>query len=70
MQVHTNWVQSSLKMENQYYAQEADDLPEDAYPLSYELLGKHQTKDKAILTETKKSNSKYAIKTYTGGGKS
>ena len=55
---------------SEYYAQEADDLPQDAYPLSYQLLGKHQTRDKVILKETKKNNSRYAIKTYTGRGKS
>ena len=41
------------EIRSEYYAQEADDLPEEAYPLSYELFGKHQSKDKAILTETK-----------------
>ena len=54
------------EIRSEYYAQEAEELPEDAYPLSYELFGKHQSRDKAILTETKKSNSRYAIKTYTG----
>ena len=46
---------------SEYYAQEADDLPEDAYPLPYQLLGKHQTRDKAILKETKKSNRRYIM---------
>ena len=45
------------EIRSEYYAQEADDLPEDAYPLSYQLFGKHQTRDRAILKETNKSNS-------------
>ena len=49
------------EIRSEYYAQEADDLPEDGYPLSYALFGKHQSRDKAILTETKKSNSRYTI---------
>jgi hypothetical protein len=45
------------------------DLPETAYPLSYALLGKQQSKDKKLLAVMKKSNSPYLIKSFTGGGK-
>jgi hypothetical protein len=54
---------------SEYYALDDEDLPEDAYPLSYTLLGKEQSKDKRILTEMKKSKSLYLIKPFTGGGK-
>ncbi len=37
-------------------ALDEEDMPEDAFPLSYELIGKFQSKDKHILAELKKKN--------------
>ena len=51
------------------YALDEEDMPEDAFPLSYELIGKFQSKDKEILAELKKTQSRYAIKPFEGGGK-
>ena len=56
-------------LRSEYYALDGNDLPETAYPLSYVLLGKEQSKDKRILAEIKKTKSKYKIKSFTGGGK-
>jgi hypothetical protein len=44
-------------LRSEYYAMDDEDLTETAYPLSYELLGKEQSKDKKILAETKKPKS-------------
>jgi hypothetical protein len=51
------------------YALNEEEMPEDAFPLSYELIGKSQSKDKAILAELKKTKSCYAIKPFEVGGK-
>ena len=51
------------------YAFNEDELPQDAFPLSYELIGTYQKADTKILAELKKSNSKYAIQPFEGGGK-
>ena len=56
-------------LRSEYYALDDEDLPETAFPLSYELLGKEQSKDKRILAEVKKTKSLYQIKPFTGGGK-
>ena len=56
-------------LRSELYALEEDALPEDAFPLSYLLLGQEQAKDKKILTETKKAKSRYKITPFTGGGK-
>ena len=56
-------------LRSEYYALDDSDLPETAYPLSYALLGKQQSKDKKLLAVMKKSNSPYLIKPFTGGGK-
>jgi len=52
-----------------FYGFEDDDLPDTAFPLSYALLGKAQSTDKAILLELKKSNSHYTNEPFTGSGK-
>jgi hypothetical protein len=46
---------------SEYYALGDEDLPENAYPLSYALLGKEQSKDTKILAEIKKSKSRYVV---------
>jgi hypothetical protein len=43
-------------------------MPQDSFPLSYQLIGKFQSKDKEILAEIKKTKSRYAIKPFEGGG--
>jgi hypothetical protein len=48
---------------------EDEDLPETAYPLSYVLLGKEQSKDKRILAEHKEAKCSYVIQPFSGGGK-
>ena len=56
-------------LRSEFYGLDEEDLPEDAYPLSYSLLGKHQSTDKAILKELKKPKSRYSIQPFIGGGK-
>jgi RNase H-like domain found in reverse transcriptase len=52
-------------LRSEFYGLDKDALPEDAYPLSYELIGKQQSTDKAILTELKKTKSRYHIHPFT-----
>ena len=56
-------------LRSEYYAFNEEELSEDAFPMSYAILGKAQSKDKAILAEVKKKQSKYVIQPFEGGGK-
>jgi hypothetical protein len=50
------------------YALDEDKMPQDSFPLSYQLIGKFQSKGKEILVELKKTKSRYVIKPFEGGG--
>jgi hypothetical protein len=50
------------------YALDEEEMPQDSSPLSYQLIGKIQSKDKDILAELKKTKSRYVIKPFEGGG--
>ena len=54
---------------SELYAFDTEDLPETAIPLSYAFLGKAQSKDMAILKETKKTKSLNSIQPFSGGCK-
>jgi hypothetical protein len=48
---------------------DGEDLPEMAFLLSYEFLGKAQSTDVTILKERAKTKSLYSIQLFTGAGK-
>jgi transposase InsO family protein len=56
-----------LRSELYCYAQE--DLTPSAFPLSYQVLGENQSKDKQMLKTLQKKDSKYHLKSFQGGGK-
>ena len=45
-----------------------DDLPEDALPVTYKTIFKHQQQDKKLLKEATVGND-YVIKSFHGAGK-
>ena len=51
------------------YALEEDDLPEDAFPITYSNILKHQKKDKKLL-KLFKSSKVLKFKEFHGGGRS
>ena len=51
----------------EYYGLEKDDLPEDAFPLTYYLLNREQTKDESLLMQAQ-NHKHYALKPFHGGG--
>ena len=46
-----------------------EEIPQDAFPLTYKIIASEQQKDQSLLQAAKNSSS-YAIKTFHGGGKS
>ena len=48
------------------FATEEDDLPEDAYPLSFKTIATHQKKDTELANALTK-HSKYKLKVFRGG---
>jgi hypothetical protein len=54
---------------SELYCYGAEGMSDNDYPLTYKQIGEAQSKDKHILLEAKKSNSKYQIKPYASGGK-
>ena len=61
---------STLKTGNlaKHFGLEEDDLPQDAFPLSYKTLMIHQQADKA-LQQLALTNPKYSLTQFHGGGK-
>jgi hypothetical protein len=47
-----------------------NDLPEDVYPLHYQLIQKCQKTDKPLITKYKQKASNYQLNSFRGGGKS
>ena len=50
----------------EYYGLEKDDLPEDAFPLTYYLLNREQTKDESLLMRAQ-NHKHFALKPFHGG---
>ena len=61
---------SSLTKENlgEHFGLEEDDLPKDAFPLSYKTLMQHQQSDKK-LQQLALTNPHYSLTQFHGGGK-
>ena len=51
------------------YGLEKDDLPEDAFPITYYLLNREQQKDKSLL-ERAQTHRHFSLKVFYGGKKS
>ena len=51
------------------YAADAEDLPEDAFPLAYKYIAQQQQKDKNLLSKLQQRATGYGIKVFHGGGK-
>ena len=51
------------------YGLNKDDLPSDAFPITYQLINHEQNKDKTLLA-TFKGAKHYTIKKFHGGGRS
>jgi len=49
-----------------YYGLNSDDLPPDAFPVSYTLLDHEQKKDKTLLKKVQNS-TQYSLKKFHGG---
>ena len=47
-----------------------DDLPSDAFPITYQLINCEQTKYKTHLTTIKSDAKKYSLNEFHGGGRS
>jgi RNase H-like domain found in reverse transcriptase/Integrase zinc binding domain len=46
-----------------------NNLPEDAYPLQYKLIAKHQNQQKELFTKLCKQQDGFHLKSFCGGGK-
>ena len=68
-QLHEPMEEAHFSEEHRAELYAAEPLPDDVYPLSYAVIGQEQRADKQILKILKKDNSPYAIKAFTGGGK-
>ena len=51
------------------YAADNEDLPEDAYPLTYKFIAQQQNNDKTLLKKFTSKVKDYEIKVFHGGGK-
>jgi hypothetical protein len=58
------------ELRSHLYCYAKEDLTPDVYPLSYEALGKAQSKDTQMVKVLQKKHSKYYLKSFHGGGKS
>ena len=50
------------------YGLDKDDLPRDAFPITYQLINCKQNKDKTLLTTIKQGTKHYMLKEFHGGG--
>jgi hypothetical protein len=50
------------------YGLNSNDLPDDAYPISYTLLDHKQKNDKMILKQAQTMTHAYSLKKFYGGG--
>ena len=52
------------------YGLDKDDLPSDAFPITYQLINHEQNKDKTLLATIKQGAKHYMLKEFHGGGRS
>ena len=52
------------------YGLDKDDLPSDAFPITYQLINHKQNKDKTLLATIKQDAKHYMLKEFHGGGRS
>ena len=52
------------------YGLDKDDLPSDAFPITYQLINHKQNKDKTLLATIKQGVKHYTLKKFHGGGRS
>jgi len=52
------------------YGLDKDDLPSDAFPVTYQLINREQQKDKTLLNLVRKGAAHYTLKEFHGGGRS
>jgi hypothetical protein len=50
------------------YGLDSNDLPDDAFPISYTLLDRKQKKDKTLLKRAQTTTRAYSLKKFHGGG--
>ena len=65
---NTQSPQEQLEYLAELYGLDEKDLPDDFFPLQYKLITKHQQQDEDLM-EQLKTNPKYTLKTFRGGGK-
>ena len=52
------------------YGLDKDDLPSDAFPITYQLINSKQNKDKTLLATNKQCAKHYTLKEFHGGSRS
>ena len=52
------------------YGLDKDDLPSDAFLITYQLINNKQNKDKTLLATIKQGAKHYTLKNFHGGGRS
>ena len=52
------------------YGLNKDDLPSDAFPITYQLINCEQNHDKTLLATIKNGAQHYSLKEFQGGGRS
>ena len=52
------------------YGLDKDDLPSDAFPITYQLINCHQNTDKTLLVTIKNGAKNYSLQEFYGGGRS
>ena len=52
------------------YALDKDDLPSNAFPITYQLINCEQNKDKTLLATIRQGAKHYMLKEFHGGGRS
>jgi hypothetical protein len=53
----------------EHFGLEDDDLPKDAFPLSYKFIGHHQNNQKDLFTKVNNKLNGFHLKTFRGGRK-
>ena len=52
------------------YGLNKDDLPSNAFPITYQLINHEQSKDKTLLATLKQCAKHFRLKEFHGGGRS
>ena len=52
------------------YGLNKDDLPSDAFPITYQLINRKQNKDNTLLSTIEQGAKHYMLKEFHGGGRS